>query len=168
MCKICKQDIEREERHKKEGKDPYSWENVFKEVAQNLALASAMIKKDAERLGIDLDAPIEDYKEPPSPKRYKIYRIVERYSNRVEGLIKELSLVPIDADKKLVKKAVDALSHSRFYILAKIARALSSRFEEQRDKDDDLQDSKTSAFFAYVAIGRALAALAEHKPQAIN
>lgn len=167
MCKICEEEVERLERYQREGKDPYSWDNVFEEVTKNLALTMAMIERDADRLGIDLDKPIEDYKEPPELKKYKIYRIVEKYGLRIERAIKELEFVPLDMDISLLKQAIDALSHSRFYILAKISRALISRFEERKDKRDrELQDSKTSAFLAYIAIernGRAFAALAEHR-----
>ena len=51
--------------------------------------------------------------------------------------------------------------------MAKTARALSSRYEEQKDPEDDLNDSKTSAFLVYIAIERnakALLKLSKHKP----
>lgn len=167
VCKICKAEVERLEMYKREGKNPYSWDNVFEDVAKNLALTMAMIKKDADRLGIDLDKPIEDYKESPEPKKYKIYRIVEKYGLRIEKTIKELECVPVDTDISLLEQAINALSHSRFYILAKTARALISHFEERQDKRDmELRDSKTSAFLAYIAIernSRAFAALADYK-----
>lgn len=63
--------------------------------------------------------------------------------------------------------AVDVFSHSRYYIVVKTGRALSSRWEEKRDPEDDTFDAKTSAFLAYVAIernSRAALALARHKP----
>ncbi|MBI3289834.1 hypothetical protein HYZ78_00375 [Candidatus Microgenomates bacterium] len=171
MCKICKQEIERNEKYLKEGRNPNSWENVFEEVGKSLALTMAMIQKDAKRLGIDLDAQIKDYKEPPPTKRYKIYNIIEKYGNRVERAIKQLEYVPLNVDIGLLKQIIDALSHSRFYILAKIARALHSRFEEKHDQyDAELQDSKTSALLAYVAIernSRAFDALTNNKPLSV-
>lgn len=79
----------------------------------------------------------------------------------------KLQVLPIDTDMQLVVKAADAFSHSRHYVIAKIRRALSSRWEEAKDPDDDLDNSKTSAFLAYVAIERnskAFLSLAWHKP----
>jgi hypothetical protein len=54
MCKVCKEEIERVEKCRKEGVDPYSWESTFKEVGENLALAIAMLYQQAKEMGIDL------------------------------------------------------------------------------------------------------------------
>lgn len=168
MCKICKDEIKRIEKYKREGKDPYDWNNVFAEVGKNFAMARAILEQDAKRLGIDLDNLLDEPREkPPPPGRYKIYRLVKKYGDRVEKIINHLQVVPIETNKNLVMKAMNALSHSRYYAGVKIARAIDSRWEERRNSDDDLQDSKTSAFLAYVAIernSRVFFRLAKHKP----
>lgn len=166
-CKICKDEIDRIERYRKEGKDPYAWENVFEDVGKDLAEAMTMVAKKAKEMGIDIDnLPDEEDDEPPH-ESYPIFNTVGRYGDKIEKAIKELEIIPIDANTQLLMKAVDAFSHSRHYVVAKIGRALSSRWREAKDPDDDLDDSKTSAFLAYIAIERnskAFLALAQHKP----
>lgn len=168
ICIICKDDVQRKKLYKKAGKDPNDWNNVFQDLADNLVQVHKMIEKDAKRLGIDLNN-IPDEEDPaPKPETYPIFNIVRDYGDNVEKIIKNLSVVPIDTNMELVIKAVDALAHSRGYVIAKTARALHSQYEERSDPNmEDLADSKTSALFAYVAIernSRALLALAKHKP----
>lgn len=171
MCKICKDNIERKERLRREGKDPNSWDEVFKEVGKNLALTMTMIQRDAKRLGVDLSK-VED--EPDSreiqPRRYRIYRIIEKYGSWVEKAIKDLEFVSRDTNINLLKRAIDVFSHSRFYAQVKIHRALASCKEEKDDEiSQELADSKTSALLAYLAVdrnSRTFFRLANHKPLA--
>lgn len=168
MCVICKDEIKSLEEYKKRGEDPYDMKNVFRDLEHYLTVTMEMVKRGVERLGIDLDnIPDEDFQESPNPNRYKIYRLVKMYGDEIGRIIKNLEFVPEETNTNLVIKAFDALSHSRSFVVAKIARALSSRWEEKRDKFDNAQDSKTSAFMSYVAIERnskAFIALAAHKP----
>lgn len=167
ICKICRDDVQRKKLYKKAGKDPYDWNYIFQDLADNLDKVRKMIEKDA-RLGIDLNNLPDEEDPAPEPETYPIFNIVRDYGDQVEKIIKNLSAVPIEADMELITKAVDALSHSRNYIIAKTARALDSKYEESGDPImEDLADSKTSALFAYIAIernSRALLALAKHKP----
>lgn len=168
MCKICKDEIVRIGKYKNLGQNLHDLKSVFKDVGHDLDFAMEMIKRDAEKMGIDLSKISEkEYEEAPNPNRYKIYRLVRMYGDEISHLIKTLEMVPVETNKKLVIKALDALSHSRTFVISKIGRALSSRWEEKKDKFDDLKDSKTSAFMTYVAIERnskALIRLAIHKP----
>lgn len=169
LCKICKDELQRKELYKKAGKDPYEWKYVFQDIAADLAQTMRLIHKDAKRLGIDLDnLPDDEEKEPPLNESFPIFNLIRKYGDQIEKTIKNLQEVPLDADITLIEKAIDALSHSRHYIIAKTSRALHSRFEEQDDSTmEELADSKTSALFVYMAIernSRALAALAKHKP----
>ena len=166
VCKVCKEELERLKEYKRKGKDPYDMKNVLDDVGKDLAKALAMVTKKAQEMGIDLDN-LPDEPEPPPHESYPIFNVIIKYGEKIEKVIKELEVVPIDIDKELIIKAVDVLFHSRYYIIAKIGRALSSRWEKLRDPLDDIDDSKTSALFAYTAIERnskALLALSRHKP----
>ena|SRR3990167_4363032 len=166
VCRICQDELEYHARCVREGKDPYDMKNVFKEIGDNFAKIMAMIQEEAERMGIDLNNLDDDYEEPPPSKIYPVYRLIAKYGYQVGSIIKNLSEIPIDADVELVSKAIDVFSHSRHYVIAKISRALSSRWTEEKDTEDDTEDSKTSALFAYMAIernSRAALALAKHK-----
>lgn len=169
ICKICEEEINKIERYRKEGKDPYTWENVFKDVASDLVESMRLIYEGARKWGIDLDSlPDEKEPEPPRSDTYPIYRLITKYSDRVREITKELEVVPMETDMNLLEKAVDILAHSEHYIIAKIGRALNSRWRWRNDPImDDVHDDKTSAFLAFVAIernSRALLALSKHKP----
>ena len=166
ICKICKDELVRDEHYKRAEQDPNDWGNVFKDIADNLAYTMTLIQKQAKEMGIDLDN-LPDPEEPPPAENYPIYHLIQKYGKRVEKIINGFKEVPIDIDLKLLGVAIDVFAHSRYYIIAKTVRALHSRFEEEKDPEDDLYDSKTSALFAYMAIernSRAALALANHKP----
>ena len=91
----------------------------------------AMITEEAKRMGIDLDKIEDNNEEPPDYQRNPIFKLVLRYGLKVEAVIKNLSEVPVDSNGELLIKAVDAFSHSRHYVIAKVGRAISSRWEEK-------------------------------------
>lgn len=167
VCIICKEDVERIEKYQKEGKDPYDSKNVLDDVGKDLAEALALVSIQAEEMGIDLDN-LPEEEEIYDCCKERIYKIAVKYGDKVELVMKNLEVVPIDTDLKLLEKVMDVLSHSRHYVIAKIGRALHSREEERYDLYMvDLADSKTSALFVYVAIQRncrVLLALVKHKP----
>ncbi|MDO8570468.1 MAG: hypothetical protein Q7R97_02685 [Candidatus Daviesbacteria bacterium] len=170
VCIICKEDVERIEKCKKEGKDPYALENVFADVAQNLAKTMVMISQQAKEMDIDLTN-LPDDEEIKNERFYEndpIFLLIKKYSNQIKKTITNLEIVPIDANVFLVEKAIDALSHSAHYVVAKIGRALNSELREATNTTYiKSYDNETSAFLAYLAIernSRALLALAKHKP----
>lgn len=169
VCKICKEELEYKARCLVEGKDPNDIGEAFKVIGENFARVKAMVQEEAKRMGIDLNNINDDYEESPPAKNYPIYKLVTKYGDTVERIVNNLSLVPKDSDMELLTKAVDAFSHSRYFAIVKTARALSSQWEEEKDLEDDIEDSKTSALFAFIAIdrnSRAALALAHHKPLA--
>lgn len=165
ICKICRDDVDRLEEYEREGKDPYEVKNVLADVAESFTEIIYQLRKSAEEMGIDLDN--MEYEEEIDPRTFPVYKLAEKYGDRVEKEIKNLEVVPIDVDVSLVANTIDVLAHSRSYVCAKIYRAIGSLKVELRDPMNDLHDSKTSAFFAYIAILRncnAMLALATHKP----
>lgn len=172
-CKICKDDIKWREKCTREGKDPNDIGEALKEVGKKFALVKEMVQRDAKKRGIDLDASLDEpTKKPPSAKRYKIYKLICKYGDKIHSVLKDLEEVPSHANIKVILKAIDVLAHSRTYMIVKIARALNSRWEEQRDSDFAVvNDSKTSALLAYMAIernSRALYWLANQKPLSVT
>ena len=166
VCKICLDEIEWQEQCLNEGKDPYDMKVVFKKVIETFATVHAMLQKDLERMGIDVEN-IPDSPESPAPETHRIYNVVASYGNQIEKAIQNLQHIPLEADEKLVETALSALAHSRHYAQVKIARAVDSRIEDRGDPEDELHDAKTSALFAFIAVernSRALLALAGHKP----
>ncbi|MBI4084579.1 MAG: hypothetical protein HY431_01595 [Candidatus Levybacteria bacterium] len=167
VCKICKDDIQRKKLYAKAGKDPYDLKNVFQDMADSFAETHRLLEKMAKEQGIDLndlsDVPEDD---APGPETYPLYHLTMQYSKSVRQTISMLYAKSATKQSELAEKAMDVLAHSEHYILAKLARAFHSLWEEQKDREDyGLYDSKTSAFLAYLAIVRnkkALHAIARH------
>lgn len=166
LCKICRTEIDREVLYRKQGKDPHELQYVFKDMAKDLASVMVSVKKTAEEMGIDINH-LPELEEGPHPDTYALYKLVQRYGTRIEKACQELEIIPVGTDEVIVSKAIDAFAHSRYFVISKISRAFNSKWEEKHDPDDDLQDSKTAAFYAYVAVernSRAFLTLARHKP----
>lgn len=167
VCKICKEELEFKARCLVEGRDPNDLAEAFKVIGENFAKVTVMINEEADRMGIDLNNIEDDYEDSPPAENYPIYELVSKYGDTVERIVNKLSLIPKDSDMELLIRAVDAFSHSRYFAIAKTDRALSSKWGEERDPEDDIEDSKTSALFAFIAMdrnSRAALALAHHKP----
>jgi hypothetical protein len=169
VCKICKEELDRKKVYQAAGKDPYKFEFVLQDLHKNFTQTMELLQKGANKWGIDLEnLPEVDEQEPPEPETYLISNIIWKYRDHVQKTINRLQLVPIETNQRLIEKVIDALAHSRHYIIVKVRRALDSRWG---DADDPIlqenHDDKTSALFAYMAIernSRALLALARHKP----
>ncbi len=81
-CPICGRVKKDRQRHIDKGEDPDDLKSVFEDVGNNLHEALAMVKKDAERMGIDITN-IDDIKEPPEPEKFPFYRKVEKWRNQI-------------------------------------------------------------------------------------
>ena len=160
VCRICREEEAHIQRCKEQGIDPYDPRVVLKVVDQNFKKAMRLIENDAKRLGIDLtDMPEEPERKEKDIMSLKIYKLAEKYGNHVHQIINYIGKHAFSLNDDIMVKTIDALSHSRFYVNAKIYRALGSAQEELDDPDDDLFDSKTSAFLAYIAVERNVRAI---------
>jgi hypothetical protein len=150
VCVICKEDLKTGHKDIKQ---------VLKQVGRNLAKTIKLVRKDAKAMGIDIDNLQDMENEPdPDPNTNVLYRIVCKYGEQIDIFRKLFEFVPQETNVDLLSRVIDVLDHSRFYMISKIRRALSN---------DDLEDSKTSAFLAYIAVernSRALLALSRHRP----
>lgn len=168
VCKICKDELKRKSLYEKAGEDPYELEYVLKDLTETFEKVGHMIAEDAKRLGIDLNNLPEYQDLAPEPETYPIFTLIRNYSDHIKKTLENLQAIPAHADIHLIHTAIDVLSHSQSYIVVKTARALHSQYEEKEDPSmEELADSKTSAFFAFMAIernSRALLALAKHEP----
>ncbi|MFZ5365732.1 MAG: hypothetical protein ACOZBZ_00380 [Patescibacteria group bacterium] len=170
ICKVFQDEQKSREKWIKQGKDPDSWEYVFVTVKESFEKTMRLIEKGAKKWGIDLSKIDDsDYEPPPEPEKFPLYNLVEKFSKRLEKLLKNLEIVPIETNERLVLENMEVISHYQPLIRAKIYRALTSRLEDEKEKDPELRtfDAETSAFIVVnglISVGEALANLAEHKP----
>lgn len=167
LCDLCK--IFREEQESKKdwiaaGKDPDSWEYVFYSVSDSLKEAFMLLAKQAEELGIDLNKiDYNEKEEEPPPKIFNVYKLVNKFFNTIRNLLKDFEVVPVDVDKDLVIRHLDTLSFYSTLVSAKIYRATTSKFREEKDllMKECCGDSRISAYIAVNSMDEVIAALTE-------
>ncbi|MDP3954762.1 MAG: hypothetical protein Q8Q15_00165 [bacterium] len=168
ICRVFKDQQKSRKRFLKQGRDPDSLESVFECVEENFAKTRKLLERGVKKWGIDLSSlESSDELSPPEPEEFPLYRLVCQYSQQMEDLIKDLGFIPPGTNTEILLENIEIIDYYHALFPAKIYRACFSRWEEQRDPEDTVQDSKTSAFIAInglIAVAEALANLAEHPP----
>jgi hypothetical protein len=170
ICKVFQDEQKSRQKWIKQGKNPDSWEYVFETVKESFEETMKLIEKGAKKWGIDLSKIDDsDYKSLPEPKKFPLYNLVEKFSKSLERLLKNLEIVPIEANEELILQNMEVLVHYQSLIRAKIYRALTSKLTEEEERDLEIQtfDAETSAFIVIsglVSISEALTNLAQYEP----
>lgn len=124
-CKICGRIIADRERHIAKGEHPDSPESIFEDMGNSFKEALAIIKKDAERLGINI-VNIDGIKEPPKPEEFPLYRQLKRWHGQI-------ARIGNDAENEeelwLDTEAAADLFWYANTLLAKVYRQLRNRWE---------------------------------------
>lgn len=163
LCKICADEVDRITHYCKKGEDPYDMNNVLHDIAKTFAQTMLMVRKRALKMGIDINDNSDIEENHINVEDYPIYHLVREYGDMVGEILNGLWPILEKHHSEFLDMFVDVMDHSRHFVVAKTARALSSKYEREYDSGiaEELADSKTSAFFAYVAIKRnAMGALA--------
>jgi len=87
-CPICSRIARRDAKHRAAGKGPNSPEVALEDVGADLAEALAIIQKDAERMGIDIEN-IGDIKEPPQAETFPLWQKVRAWYEKVNKLMQD-------------------------------------------------------------------------------
>lgn len=155
ICKICVHEVDRKTLLRNKDRDLLEMKYVDHDIAKDLAKTLVLVNEEAEAMGINLsNYTAEVFKNIYLSHNNTLLAKIDRYGQWIEKAIQVLDSVLSEENKFLIIKAIDALSHSRHYIYVKTRRAYSSKQEEEEQYDYDLQDSKTSAFYAYIAAER--------------
>lgn len=81
-CRICGKIKQDRLRHVAMGKNTYNIAIAPEDVGRNFKEALMLIKKDAERMGIDITN-IDNIKQPPEPHKFRLYRKVARWRDSI-------------------------------------------------------------------------------------
>ena len=168
ICRVFQSEQKSREKFIRQGKNPDSLGCGLEIIKENFKKIRKLLEKDALRLGIDLSKiKNSNCQSLPEPQRLPLYKLVNRFSGKLKGLLQKLEVVPIEANEKLILENIEIISYYRLLIPAKIYRAFASKLEEEKDEDNQVFDSKTSAFISLnglVSISSSLLALASHQP----
>lgn len=108
-CPICGRMAKEDEKIIKKGKNPESPEILFDGIASSLEEAIEMLKKEADKLGIDL-SDLPEIKEPPTPDQFPLSDKVYNWMKKVSRLGK--SAIKKESPWLLSEEAADLLWYS--------------------------------------------------------
>lgn len=180
-CFLYTQDQKRLEEHRKKGEDPYDWKIVMKDIKESFKETKKLILKAAKEQGIDLETLPDEKYESSDPTGHPLYQrshdylhLTHKFLGKLRKAIQALGIelperietIPSSVeDVETLKEIVSCYETISWYhtlISAKIYRALSSRMEENADKEPteiDIYDANGSAKVAYLGVIRSIAAL---------
>jgi len=84
-CPICSRIKSDKQKHIEWGEDPDSCGSVFEDVSNNFREVREMIKKDTNRMGIDITN-LDNIQEPPKAEEFPLYQKVTSWRNSVFGI----------------------------------------------------------------------------------
>lgn len=130
-CKLCGRILRDRQRHIEKGEDPDDWKCIFEDVGNSFKETMEMIKKDAKRMGINLNNlnDSEDISEPPEPNQIPFYRKVVQWQKFIEEIIKNANT---SMSLWLASEAAANLMWYKNILLSKTYRQLCNRFELDR------------------------------------
>ncbi|MBI4050290.1 MAG: hypothetical protein HY398_02475 [Candidatus Doudnabacteria bacterium] len=130
-CKICSRLQKDRQRHLDAGEDPDDMAVVFEDISLAFKETLAAIKRDAERLGIDITN-IDHIQEPPRPEKFSLYRKVAAWRHSMADLLEGADL---DEEIWPFTDEGQDLSWYKNTLCAKVYRQLTNRWH--LDSDDD-------------------------------
>ena len=167
ICRVFKDEAKSRRRFLKRGKDPDSMECVLERIKETFEKIDKLLEEDMKRLGIrpeDIDE--GENSSFPNAEQSPLCRLTDKFSQKLEDLTGEAMIFLEETDQKIILDNFEIISHQRLLLPPKIYRATLSKWEEEKDKEDTVFDSKTSAFIAInvlAEITEALLNLKEYK-----
>lgn len=133
-CPMCGRVQRQRQKHIERGEDPDTWEAAMQDVGETFKEVHGLLRKDAKRMGIDLDNLEEvEIPEPPKAGTYPIYNKMMEWRKSVFSLAEEASEW---GEAWLESEAGHDLTWYANLLPVKITRALSDKWEmENTDMD---------------------------------
>lgn len=146
-CRVYISEQASRRKYLRQKRDPDSWECVFESIKDSFEETKKLIEKGAKKWGFDIsNIDDSDYQSPPEPEDLPLYILFSNYCLKLKKLLRDLSIVPVGVDEKLLLENAHIISYYELLIPAKIYRAITSKIEEEEDEEDKTKDSNTSAF----------------------
>ena len=130
-CPICGRIKKDRQQHIERGENPDDIQSVFEDVGQNLKETLEMIKRDTQRMGIDITN-IEDIQEPPEPEEFPFYQKARKWNKEIFKIASEAEL---SGDWWINTEAAADLFWYANTLLTKIYRQLCNRWHIKNGDD---------------------------------
>lgn len=133
-CPICGRVKKQKQHCIDKGLDPDSWEAVMESVHESFKETAELLKKDAERLGIDLNN-LEDMEmsEPPTPKAYPLHEKISKWHKEVFSFLGTASEW---GESWINSEACLDLGWYANLLSTKTYRALSDKWKMNNNRDE--------------------------------
>jgi hypothetical protein len=128
-CPICGRIKRDREKRIARGENPDDMKYVIKDVSRNLKKTLALMRKDAEKFGIDIEN-VEAVVEPPEPENFPLNKEVDEWRNSVFSLAEGSGNPPW----AYTESAEDLFWYANT-ISAKTYRQLCNRWQLERGSD---------------------------------
>jgi hypothetical protein len=130
-CPICGRIKRDRQRHIERGEDPDDMKSVLEDVSQNFKEALLMIKKDAERMGIDITN-IDDIQEPPKPEEFPLYQTTKKWRDDIFNIVETAQN---NEEFWVFTETVQDLTWYANLLTAKVYRQLCNRWHLEKGDD---------------------------------
>lgn len=175
-CSLYDKEQKRISEHESRGEDPYDWNTILEDIKDEFAETLKLIRKAAEKQGIDLDDLPDEDVEMVDPGDHPMVLTASGYSKEAGNFLKTLRdtiqkegvdltkrveyMPSAEEDKEMLLRVVSSYDTIMWYhtlIPVKIRRALQSKME---DEDEfSREDALISAKIAYIGVMRSLQSL---------
>ncbi|MFH1162356.1 MAG: hypothetical protein V1696_03760 [Candidatus Jorgensenbacteria bacterium] len=140
-CPLCGHIMRDRSAHIDCGEDPDDMKSVFEDVGASFGEALAIVRQDAERMGIDITN-IDNIPVPPEPEQFPLYRKVSQWRENVESV---LEAADTSGSLWLETEAAADVAWYRNTLTSKTYRQLTNRWEMERgDAYGDVDYAYTS------------------------
>lgn len=133
-CPICKKEMARQVKNVMNGKEPDDLESVFEEMVADLEELKEMIKKDAERFGIEIEK-IEVSETPPfemPEEKSPLYKEISAWRKKIYDILDSMQL---NNDLWVYTEEAADLAWYANTFLSKTVRQLSTLAEKEAGLD---------------------------------
>lgn len=145
-CKVCGKIKRDRERHIVAGEDPDDIKNVFKDMGENFRQVLEMLKRDMERLNIDIsDVNKDDLSEPPEPEKFELHNKVKEWR---DSIYKTVNDATENGGFWIFTEAGEDLRWYANTLVVKIYRQLCNRW--YMNNDEEVDDGHDYAYTKYV------------------
>jgi hypothetical protein len=130
-CPICGRIKKDRRQHIERGEDPDNIQSVFEDISRNFKETFEMVKRDSQRMGIDITN-IENIQEPPEPEEFPFYQKAEEWNKEVFKIANEAKL---SGEWWINTEAAADLFWYANTLLAKVYRQLCNRWHIKNGDD---------------------------------
>lgn len=155
-CTLATKEVVREAELVVQGKDPKDQKVIFEEVKHTFEETIELLHKIAAKEGIASEEGLEDYSPPPPPETFPLVQLAQQFNKNISLILEENIPVAI-ADETSFRNQITDLAWDANLIPAKLYRALTGKWEAEREEDDLIKEiSREDSFRSVEVASKAL------------